>query len=224
MRFLQPCNLYTIQPHFNRGERVSSFFVLSIKCVLCASKDAHIPETPVTHTIPLPTSPLSTTLPLHSTNQPGHTDALYPINVLVDIPTEQELELRNILLTYPIHVHAPQAHIGTIYAASTNHYINSFDLLLFLRIFAGAQPNFVHTPTYPCQLTPQTEVEPASTTFRHSMHQLPLYSSAMRLTEGHLSMGYRYGDLMDMGLLLGNVNVWGLEGKSVYGYSVVHIA
>lgn len=152
-------------------------------------------------------------------------NGLYPINVLLDILPVQENELRNILLAYPIHIHTPQAHIGTITGATTSLTVDSFDLLLSMKTFARTQPDILRNPTYLNCLTQRMKVEVESAFFRRCGRPLSSFSNDA-FGEG-LSMSSvepTHEGLIGKDLLLGNIDVWGLETRSIYGYSVVHLA
>ncbi|KAJ3571102.1 hypothetical protein NP233_g3971 [Leucocoprinus birnbaumii] len=72
--------------------------------------ESFTPQTPGLCLIPLPQEFAS------SFSYPQNdAEAIYPINVTEPLSLPRQMQLSDILLRLPIHIHTPEAHIGTMY-------------------------------------------------------------------------------------------------------------
>lgn len=129
----------------------------------------------------------------------------------------QKVELETIILTCPIHIHTPQAHIGTVHGLSPGQSISALDLFRFLRTIAAGQ---LAAHAMYSQLPQQVKARIKAAFIRRN----GLSSSTLMLWEAFRSGQPTRGGPTGEDLLLGNVNIWGLEERSIGGFSVVHLA
>lgn len=144
-------------------------------------------------------------------------DTFYPIGILSNLPPAKKIKLGALILTSPIHIHTPQAHIGTIHSLDPGENINALDLFHSLQVLMRS-PLDVHV-TY-SQLPEQMKAEVKAAFMRRNGQSL---SSAMVWEAFILGQPTRGGPTWQE-LLLGNNNIWGVEEQSVLGYSVLHLA
>lgn len=168
--------------------------------------------TPYVHTVPLPSS-TPTLVPSIAHND----NALYPIHLLSNPPLAKENQLETIFLNYPIHIHTPHAHIGTIHGLNPGQSINGLDLFRSLQILAE-RPLDART-TY-SRLSQQMKVEVQSAFMHRSGRSSSSTLVWQAFTSGQLMPGGPRGE----DLLLGYVDIWGVEGRSVHDCSVIHLA
>lgn len=145
------------------------------------------------------------------------TISLYPIDVLSSLPSPREVELGKMVITYPVHIHTPQAHIGTVHGSHPGQDTNALDLFNYLQSLARRPLDF--NATY-SQLSLQMKAEVKAA----FMHRNRRSSLSLKVWE-HFSSGQptRVGPTGE-DLLLGNINIWGVEERSLCGCSVIHLA
>lgn len=81
---------------------------------------------PYMHTVPHP--PLIST---HAQPAADNTPAFYPIGILSSLSRAREIELERMILTCPVHIHTPGAHIGTIHGTHPGQDINAWIYFTF---------------------------------------------------------------------------------------------
>ncbi|KXN88019.1 hypothetical protein AN958_07402 [Leucoagaricus sp. SymC.cos] len=87
------------------------------------------PDTPRNYTVPLPTTPIRTS---QSITQIFH--GMFPIS-LDNITISQQIELENVILTTPIHVHTHITHVGLIYGTFPGQALTALDTVMFKATF-----------------------------------------------------------------------------------------
>lgn len=163
-------------------------------------------------TLPFPSS---TSIPIQPT--PCDLDDLYPINILSSPPRSKEIELETMVLTYPIHIHTPQSHIGTIHSSSSSQKIDAVDLFRFLQTFArGPLDAHANYSELPQQMKAEVEVA--------FMRRNGQSSSTVSIWETFALGQPTHNGPTGEDLLLGNADIWGMEGRSIFGYSIIHLA
>lgn len=165
------------------------------------------------HTLPLPSL---ASIPTQLTGHNG--DTFYPINILTNPPPTKKIKLETMVLTCPIHVHTPQAHIGTIHGPTSSQGKSALDLFYFLQNLAG-EPLDCYTTNH--QLTQQMRAEIGKAFMRRNERSSSSVMAWEAFTSGQSTP---VGGPIGEDLLLGNVNLWGVEERSVGGYSVLHLA
>ncbi|KXN90566.1 hypothetical protein AN958_04079, partial [Leucoagaricus sp. SymC.cos] len=169
--------------------------------------------------------PLLLQLQTTNSDQPLSTDStdspIYPLNLLAVLPLPHQMELWNIELASPIHIHTPFAHIATLSKGSPGSHIPFLEIFLFLQDLVTKPIDFRSTFNL---LSPEMQTK-VSQAYRHrctiALKQCTK-SSWERFTEGRpVREG---GEPLGIDLLLGNSQVWGFELCSYGGLSVVHLA
>lgn len=84
--------------------------------------------------IPLPS-------PLTATRYSALEKGLFPLDLLLDIQDTQQATLRSIVLTMPVHVHGPIAHLGMIHSDEPGQTVNANELIHCLRANFGEGMN-----------------------------------------------------------------------------------
>ncbi|KAF5363972.1 hypothetical protein D9756_000029 [Leucocoprinus leucothites] len=170
---------------------------------------------------PCPGAPVAGTVPLNDTENAqnpctARTDDFYPIG-LSTISVARQLELDTIVLTTPVHVHTPTAHIGLIHGVFVGQPMSALDTALTLQAI-WRQP--ISIVVY-VQLSPH-------------VRDLVRRAFLDRNRDANFGAGtawenYVSGQSLSNGpigrdLLLGCTEIWGIEHVSLGGYSVVHLA
>lgn len=164
---------------------------------------------PKIQTVPLPlvTTPTATSPPS------VEVDGVFPLNILEGHPTSQSTALHSIVLTTPVHVHTPVAHIGTVVHDGhvLGQRISALELTEFLQAFVW-QP--IDLPMNSSATTSErsnrlVELAPSRPFEKQDLHSLA----------SHLR-----GGVVGYDLLLGNFEIWGFESLSVEGNSVIHLS
>ncbi|KXN81374.1 hypothetical protein AN958_05127 [Leucoagaricus sp. SymC.cos] len=168
------------------------------------------PDTTRIYTVPLPSS--SVTM---SQVDAHMLTGMFPVN-LGNVTIGQQIDLEEITLATPIHVHTPTTHIGLIYSTSPGQTMTSLDSVIFLQQLWRASI----TRNVYAQLSPQVKarVKAAFT------QRIEATSSATVGWNDFIA-----GRNLDKGpigcdLLLGATEVWGVESVSFSGFSVIHVA
>jgi hypothetical protein len=157
--------------------------------------------------IPLPSSsaspPLSVTPPAED---------LYPITLhLAHLSSTQQSKLETILLTTPIHLRTPAAHIGTLYTNTPRRTISALDAFITLR-----RLSLSHSTPPRLSSTIETTVEISCTRL---CRESPAGDAQISLFGGWL-----YRDISGYGPLPEDSNIWGFEVSDFGGNSVIHLA
>lgn len=144
-------------------------------------------------------------------------DLFYPIGILSSLPLGKQIDLDAMLLTCPIHIHIPGVHIGRIQSLPPGQSITAFDLFRYLQALAG-------TPLYAL-----TNYSQLSHRMRIEVGAAFMHRNGRSLSTNKAWNAFRSGQPMRWGpagvdLLLGNINIWGIEERSACGYSVIHLA
>lgn len=164
------------------------------------------------HTIPLPSL-----TPVLAQQTAHDATSLYPINILSRLHQVLENELERMVLTCPVHVHTPQAHIGTIHGSYPGQDFNARDLFRYLQTLAQRPLDF-HT-TY-SRLSQQMKVEVEAAFMLRNGQSMSTVNTWELFTSGQPALGGPTGE----DLLLGNLDIWGMQDQSLSGYSIVHLA
>ncbi|KAF9449795.1 hypothetical protein P691DRAFT_790466 [Macrolepiota fuliginosa MF-IS2] len=176
------------------------------------------PLAPRARPIPLP----ALDAPKVAIRETSNTDGqeIYPINTHSTLTPNQQLDLWEIELTAPIHVHTPEAHIGTITAAFPSQSLTALDAFLVLQSITLNPLDFHMTFSY---LSSDMKERVKTAFYQRNFVTMKTRRTAWeRFASGS-------GCVSDEGplgidLLLGNAEVWGFETWSLAGYGVVHLA
>ncbi|KXN81372.1 hypothetical protein AN958_05125 [Leucoagaricus sp. SymC.cos] len=167
------------------------------------------PDGPRIYTVPLDTAPTLT--------GQFHTQMLstgiYPIE-LDNVIVSQRIELKEMILTTPIHVHTPTFHVGMIYGTSRGENVTALDAVMFLQQFSQTA---LDRNTF-AQLLAGTVVDMK----RAFMKRIGLNAAA--IWDEYVAGSNVGNGPIGRDLLLGCTEVWGVECISFSLYSVVHLA
>ncbi len=145
-------------------------------------------------------------------------DGLFPISIYQEPPTTLHATLRSIILTTPIHVHTPVAHIGVVHGGATGECTNALELMQFVQSLVSQPVNLpINYDILPQDMRVQVDVAFAQ--------RIGCSQCSSDSQNQHLSSALWPGDnIIGSDLLLGNDEVWGFERVSFEGYSVLHLA
>jgi hypothetical protein len=145
----------------------------------------------------------------------------YPIDVLSPLPLIKETRLRETILLTPIHIHTPYAHIGMIHKSSLGLEVNCWDLILYLKDLAQIPLGSHETNVY---LTQQMAAKVRGA-FNHRRGQSSSIQASTLNWDGEelASDGATPHEPMGADLFLGHTQIWGLEQRSIQGYSIIHL-
>ncbi|KXN88014.1 hypothetical protein AN958_07397 [Leucoagaricus sp. SymC.cos] len=172
----------------------------------------YCPHAPRVHAAPLPGRDTITMMQSPSPSSTG----TYPIN-LENVTIGQQIELEEITLTAPVHIHTPTAHVGLIYGSLPGQTMTSLDVVMFLRQLSQAT---IDRNVY-AQLSPEVKVRVKAAFIQRRG------STALNTTViWDDFMGGRNVSNGPIGrdLLSGATEVWGVENVSFGGFSVIHLA
>jgi len=141
----------------------------------------------------------------------------YPFHLLSDLTTTQRGRLGTIELMSPIHVHTPASHIGTIMSTETVNALDAFEHLQEEAI----RPLDFHTTYSGLSRDMKEKVGTAFMGRYEGSSNVAVAAVWKRFASGRPTHSLRTPNGYD--LLLGNGEVWGFEGRSLGGYSVVHL-
>ncbi|KAF9443728.1 hypothetical protein P691DRAFT_808438 [Macrolepiota fuliginosa MF-IS2] len=189
-----------------------------VELPLCSVHGAVVAGSPSTQ-IP-PDAPRFLTVPLSPSPNPNVSVPLgetYPLLLFSDLTTAQRNMLETIELTPPIHVHTPASHIGTIMSSETVNALGAFEHLQ-----EEAIRPLDYYPTY--SWLSQDMKGRVGTAFIDrcgGSSNVVVTAAWRRFASGKPVHSLYFPNGHD--LLLGNGEVWGFEGCSLGGYSVVHL-
>lgn len=144
-------------------------------------------------------------------------DDFYPLEIRPSLPLSKQLGLQTIVLTPPIHIHTPQAHIGTVFGNAPGEILYALDVFSHFQAMVSQKLDY-HMTYSRLPSIMKTEVEAAF--MRRRGQSLDAVTSWEEFLSGRPSPG---GPL-SYDLFLGNNAIWGFENYYIGGYSVVHLA
>ncbi|KXN81426.1 hypothetical protein AN958_04595 [Leucoagaricus sp. SymC.cos] len=160
------------------------------------------------YTVPLDTESVSTEQVRSQTSLTG----MYPIK-LGNLIASQQIELRKMILTTPIHVHISTAHVGMVYGAFPGEAMTALDTVIFLQQISQRaldRITFVQFPT--------SVVVGVKAAF---VQRVGLNAAA---TWDDFMAGRNFSNRpVGRDLLLDATEVWGAENVSFGCYSVIHL-
>ncbi|KAF7764075.1 hypothetical protein Agabi119p4_8612 [Agaricus bisporus var. burnettii] len=169
-----------------------------------------IPNAPRMKTISLPSSPASPSLLWFP-----ETDELYPLILhSACLSSTHRSKLETIILTAPIHLRTPSAHIGTLYSDVPGQTLSALDAVAILKTLASSDTTPSRLPR-----TLPTTVEISHTQRTRRCRESPVNDAQIPLTGGWL---YRY--IFGCGPLSEDSSIWGFEVCDLGGNSVIHVA
>ncbi|KXN89797.1 hypothetical protein AN958_05209 [Leucoagaricus sp. SymC.cos] len=140
---------------------------------------------------------------------------MFPIS-LDSITIGQWIELENIVLTTPIHIHTPIAHVGLMYGTFPGQTLTALNAVAFLRQFWCAS---VDRNMY-AQLSPEIKARAKAAFMQRHRAALDVVVAWEIFMAGR-NVG---NGPVGRDLLLGATEVWGVESASLGGFSVIHLA
>ncbi|KXN89792.1 hypothetical protein AN958_05205, partial [Leucoagaricus sp. SymC.cos] len=166
------------------------------------------PGAPRMYTVPLDTESTSTE---HFFSQMSWT-GIYPLK-LDNLIASQRIELREMILTTPIHVHTPTAHVGMVYGTFPGEAVTALDAVMVLQqLSQRALSRNVFVPL------PASVVINVKAAF---VHRVGLNAAAI-WDDFMAGRSFSNGPV-GRDLLLGATEVWGAENVSFGEYSVIHL-
>ncbi|KXN88015.1 hypothetical protein AN958_07398 [Leucoagaricus sp. SymC.cos] len=168
------------------------------------------PDAPRSYAVPLPGTPVGTAPTSH---QGLH--GMFPIS-LDSIAIGQQIELENIILTTPVHVHTPIAHVGLINGTFPGQTLTALNAVMFLKQFSGAS---IDRNMY-AQLSPEVKARAKATFMQRNSAALDV-----AVAWSDFMAGRNVGNgPVGRDLLLGAPEVWGVESVSLGRFSAIHLA
>lgn len=165
-------------------------------------------------TIPLP--------PDRPTTTNSFANDLYPLQISADATFPRQLRLSTIRLKTPVHIHTPFAHIGILdLSHASGGDITALDTYLYLHTMIKKPIDYDATfAPLPQEL--QTLVKNAFFRRNASVPPRDSVTSWQRFLLRNTSYS-GVGGPAGYDLLLGNDQVWGFEGCSQSGISIMHV-
>ncbi|KXN89790.1 hypothetical protein AN958_05202 [Leucoagaricus sp. SymC.cos] len=167
---------------------------------------------PRVHTVPLPVEDSVTMTQSHSPSSTG----MYPIE-LESVTIGQQIELEEVSLITPIHVHTPTVHGGLIYGSFTGQTMTALDAVMFLQQLSRVT---IDRNAY-AQLSPEVKAQVKAAFIQRCGAAV----SNTTVIWGDFMAGRNVSNgPIGRDLLLGGMEVWGVESVSFGGFSVIHLA
>ncbi|KXN88018.1 hypothetical protein AN958_07401 [Leucoagaricus sp. SymC.cos] len=141
---------------------------------------------------------------------------MYPIK-LESVTIGQQIELEEVSLTVPIHIHTSTAHVGLIYGSLPVQTMTALNAVMFLQQLSQTT---IDRNAY-AQFSPEVKARvKAAFIQRCGTEALNTTATWDDFVAGrNVGNGPVGGDL-----LLGATEVWGVESVSFGGFSVIHLA
>lgn len=170
------------------------------------------PGAPRIHSVPLPLLASAVTSPHNR-----EASDIYPLEIRSSLPFAKKIELQTIVLTPPVHIHTPHAHIGTIFGNTPGERLYALDI--FSQLQAMISQKLDYHMTY-SQLPSTMKIEVEAAFMRRRGQSLDAVTSWREFLSGRPSPA----GPISYDLLLGHHAIWGFESYCIGGYSVVHLA
>ncbi|KXN84938.1 hypothetical protein AN958_11880 [Leucoagaricus sp. SymC.cos] len=165
------------------------------------------PDAPSTYTIPLPGA--------LDTAGSQISSGMFPVK-LNNVMIGQQIELDNIILTTPIHVHTPAAHVGQIYDIFPGQTVTALEAAMLLQQLSQTA---IDRNGY-AQLLPEMKARVKAAFIQRNGASL----NAAVVWDDFVAGKNNVTGPVGRDLLLGVTEVWGIESASLGGFSVLHLA
>ncbi|KAF9449796.1 hypothetical protein P691DRAFT_851158 [Macrolepiota fuliginosa MF-IS2] len=132
----------------------------------------------------------------------------FPLKICSDPTSYTQIKLRAIVLTSPVHIHAPEMHIGAFYGGLTGQSIGALDIFFWLQSVAKKPVDFYASFS---QSPPELKAGIKTAFMLRCGHT----SHTAETWETFISGKCPDGGPLGYDLLLGNNEIWGFEGVSL---------